>query len=232
MPLCGSSFFAVQNAAVNSHKFFTSSLLNRYSIFFLGFVLISCKSSSTITSKVLEKGVASWYGPNFHGKKTANGETYNMNGLTAAHRTLPFNTVVKVQNLENNKKVEVRINDRGPFAKSRIIDLSKKAAERLEMIGPGTANVQLTLVRSTSRQLPTDLKSQSFTIQIASFQSRKLAQDKSSVIKGSRVEKTVLNGKDVFRVYFGTYETKEQASHQLPDLKRKGIDGFVKQIEN
>ncbi len=122
--------------------------MNRYSIFIFiaGVLLFSCKTSSPVNTKILEKGVASWYGPNFHGKKTANGETYDMYGLTAAHRTLPFNTVVQVQNLDNNKSVNVRINDRGPFAKSRIIDLSKKTAEKIDMIGPGTVNVELILV--------------------------------------------------------------------------------------
>lgn len=229
MPLCGSSFFAVQNAAVNLHKF---PPLNRYLIFFLGILFFSCKSSQSVSTRVLEKGVASWYGPNFHGKKTANGETYNMNGLTAAHRTLPFNTVVQVQNLNNQKTVDVRINDRGPFVKNRIIDLSKKAAERIDMIGPGTANVQLILIKSTSRELPTDLKSQSFTVQIASFQSRRLAQEKSSNIQGSWVKEVSLNEKEVFRVYLGKYKTKEEAARNLQNLKRKGIEGFVKQIEN
>lgn len=77
--------------------------------------------------QTIEKGVASWYGPNFHGKLTANGEKYDMYGLTAAHRTLPFNTIVKVKNMDNGESVKVRINDRGPYAKNRIIDLSKKS---------------------------------------------------------------------------------------------------------
>lgn len=86
-------------------------------------------------------GVASWYGPGFHGRTTANGERYNMHGLTAAHKSLPFGTEVKVTNGSNGKAVIVRINDRGPFVGSRIIDLSKKAAEAIDMIGPGTASV-------------------------------------------------------------------------------------------
>jgi rare lipoprotein A len=86
-------------------------------------------------------GVASWYGPGFHGRTTANGERYDMHGLTAAHKTLAFGTEVKVTNSTNGKAVIVRINDRGPFVGSRIIDLSKKAAEAIDMIGPGTAAV-------------------------------------------------------------------------------------------
>ena len=194
-----------------------------------GLLAFSCKSSRPVNN-VIEKGVASWYGPNFHGKKAANGETYNMHGLTAAHRTLPFNTVVRVQNLDNNKAVEVRINDRGPFAKNRIIDLSKKAAEKIDMIGPGTARVQLILVTQTSQDLPKDLKTQTFTIQIASFQSRKLAQEKSAEISGSRVERAVVDRKKVFRVYYGSYQSKEEAKEKLRELKRKGVGGFVKQV--
>jgi rare lipoprotein A len=86
-------------------------------------------------------GVASWYGPGFHGRQTANGERYNMNDMTAAHKSLKFGTRVKVTNQTNGLSVVVRINDRGPYIGSRIIDLSKSAAQALDMIGPGTASV-------------------------------------------------------------------------------------------
>lgn len=90
-----------------------------------------------------EEGVASWYGPDFHGKNTANGEEYNQEAFTAAHKTLPFNTMVRVENLQNGKNVVVRINDRGPFKDTRIIDLSHRAASELGMMGSGTAKVRL-----------------------------------------------------------------------------------------
>lgn len=93
-----------------------------------------------------QKGVASWYGPDFDGKATANGETYDQMKMTAAHKTLPFNTILKVKNLDNGKSILVRVNDRGPFAKDRIIDLSKKAAMELGMISTGTARVKLIAV--------------------------------------------------------------------------------------
>ena len=89
------------------------------------------------------RGIASYYGSDFHGKKTANGERFDMYDLTAAHKTLPFNTVVKVTNLDNKKSVEVRINDRGPFKKGRIIDLSLGAAKKINLIETGTAEVKL-----------------------------------------------------------------------------------------
>ena len=92
------------------------------------------------------RGIASWYGPNFHAKKTSNGETYNMYALTAAHKTLPMNTIVKVDNLENGKSIIVRINDRGPFVSGRIIDLSNKAAHAVDMVSKGTANVVVTVL--------------------------------------------------------------------------------------
>lgn len=91
-------------------------------------------------------GIASWYGPGFHGKKTSNGETYNQNAFTAAHKTLPMNTILSVTNLDNGRKTTVRINDRGPFAENRIIDLSKAAATRLDMITSGTAPVKLEVI--------------------------------------------------------------------------------------
>lgn len=91
-------------------------------------------------------GEASWYGPGFSGKKTASGERYNQKALTAAHPTLPLGTSVKVTNLKNDRSVIVRINDRGPFARGRIIDLSKGAAEKLGMLGPGTSEVELSAI--------------------------------------------------------------------------------------
>ena len=93
-----------------------------------------------------QAGIASWYGGKFHGRRTANGEVYNMNGLSAAHKTLPFGTVVRVHNLDNGRIIDVRINDRGPFIKKRILDLSKGAAKKIGLIGAGVANVELSLV--------------------------------------------------------------------------------------
>ena len=91
-------------------------------------------------------GIASWYGPKFHAKKTSNGEIYNMYANTAAHKTLPMNTMVKVVNLTNGKSAIVRINDRGPFVSGRIIDLSNKAAHKIDMVKKGTVKVKLTVL--------------------------------------------------------------------------------------
>jgi rare lipoprotein A len=101
---------------------------------------------SAIAGEYTEQGVASWYGVPFNGRRTSDGEVYDMYQLTAAHRTLPFNAVVRVTNLNNGRQVNVRINDRGPFVANRIIDLSYSAAEAIGMVGPGTAEVRLDLV--------------------------------------------------------------------------------------
>jgi rare lipoprotein A len=95
-----------------------------------------------------QSGVASWYGPGFHGKKTASGEVYDMYALTAAHSILPLHTVVQVTNLKNKKGIIVRVNDRGPFVDDRVIDLSMGAANKLDIVKPGTAPVRVTVIGS------------------------------------------------------------------------------------
>ena len=93
-------------------------------------------------------GIASWYGDPYHGRKAANGEIYDMNTFTAAHKSLPFETWVRVKNLSNNKTTEVRITDRGPFVAGRIIDLSRASATQIELIRPGTAKVRIQVIRT------------------------------------------------------------------------------------
>ncbi len=107
-------------------------------------VLVVCITCLSSCGKfITETGKASYYGDDFNGRKTANGQTFNKNALTAAHKTLPFGTVVKVTNLSNGKTITVTINDRGPYAKGRIIDLSEKAAASIDMLNQGVAQVQL-----------------------------------------------------------------------------------------
>ena len=100
-----------------------------------------------------ETGVASWYGPGFVGHSTASGETYDQNALTAAHKTLPLPTLVRVTNLENGRQIQLRINDRGPFVNNRIIDLSRRAAQLLGMEAQGTAKVRVQVMAEESRAL-------------------------------------------------------------------------------
>jgi len=183
---------------------------------------------------VIESGVASWYGPNFHGKLTANGETYNMDGLTAAHRSLPFNTVVQVHNKGNGKTVIVRINDRGPYAKNRIIDLSRKAAREIEMIDAGTANVEIFLVEEGDRPLSDQNMGsiETFTVQLAAFQTRSEAENFLNQISGARIEAVPVAGNTVYRIYYGTYDRPDDARSVMQRLRRQGFDGFVKQTQN
>src|SRR5579871_3500342 len=111
-----------------------------------------------------ETGVASWYGHPYHGRRAADGEIYDMETLVAAHRTLPFNTWVRVYDLDNGKTVDVRIIDRGPFVDGRIIDLSHAAAQNIEMIGPGLANVRLEIL-ATPQPIATGI----FAVQVGAF---------------------------------------------------------------
>lgn len=115
---------------------------------FISFVLLTGIIKNDNVPVKYEEGIASWYGPGFHGKLTASGVVYNQHLMTAAHKTLPMGTVVKVTNLENGITVEVCINDRGPYSKGRIIDLSSKAASLLNMKHKGTAKVRIEYIGS------------------------------------------------------------------------------------
>lgn len=110
-------------------------------------VATGCRLGPGHSDPQIIKGVASWYGNEFHGRPTASGERFNQRALTAAHRTLPFGTIVEVTNLRNGKKVKVRINDRGPFVKGRIIDLARGAAKKIDMVAAGISEVQLKILK-------------------------------------------------------------------------------------
>lgn len=157
-----------------------------------------------------------------------------MNELTAAHRTLPFNTIVRVDNQENGRTVIVRINDRGPYVDNRIIDLSRKAASDIDMIGAGTASVRLSLLKEGDRPVTEQNSSslETFTIQIASFEKKNDAELKAKSITGARVEEVQVNNRVLYRVYYGTYYSLEKAKTAEAELKASGINGFVKQLEN
>ena len=118
-----------------------------------------------------ETGLASWYGHPYHGRASASGEIYDMERMTAAHRTLPFGTMVRVHDLDNEKSVDVRINDRGPFVDGRIIDLSRAAARAIEMLGPGTARVRLEILSG-----PTATLQAHFAVQVGAFRNKENAE--------------------------------------------------------
>jgi rare lipoprotein A len=123
-----------------------------------------------VPGEYVEEGVASWYGVPFNGRRTSNGEIYDMHEFTAAHRTLPFNCVVRVTNLNNDKHTEVRINDRGPFVANRVIDLSLSAAQAIEMVGTGTANVRLEILSGPNPNVGF------FAVQIGAFKVQENAE--------------------------------------------------------
>lgn len=135
----------------------------------------------------VQTGIASWYGRKFHGRKTSNGETYNMYAMTAAHKTLPMNTWVSVHNLKNNRKIVVRINDRGPFITGRIIDLTYTGATRIGILKAGTGNVRVTALgqatsfsKKTKNPItfkPVDYWKGNFTVQIGAFKIKENAQE-------------------------------------------------------
>ncbi len=106
--------------------------------------------ADTVGLKELERGQASWYGPRFHGRRTASGERYDQHALTAAHKTLPFGTMVRVRSLITGREVDVRVTDRGPFVRGRVIDVSRAAAEALGMMGLGIKQVSLHIIESAT----------------------------------------------------------------------------------
>ena len=172
-------------------------------------------------------GRASWYGPDFHGKSTSNGEGYDMHAMTAAHKTLPMNTVVRVTNTENNAQTVVRINDRGPFVESRIIDLSYAAAKAIGVDKKGTAPVVLEVLGfepSSMRSIdmsslakgPKQSVLNSFFVQIGSFErfeGASITKQKYQSFHGysAIIKDTEYNNKRLFRVWLGGFKSEAEA---------------------
>lgn len=173
-------------------------------------------------------GRASWYGPNFHGKLTSNGERYDMHEATAAHKTLPMNTIVRVTNKRNGKQTVVRINDRGPFVASRIIDLSKKAAQELDMISAGTTDVHLEILgfagkgvknipsAKSLRSGPSEQVMSAFYIQIGAFRRFEGAAATQEKFDGKDGYQTIIkdseyNNERLFRVWLGKFKSEAEA---------------------
>ncbi|MGA2269709.1 MAG: septal ring lytic transglycosylase RlpA family protein [Bryobacteraceae bacterium] len=165
-----------------------------------------------------ETGVASWYGHPYHGRAAANGEIYDMEKLTAAHRTLPFDTWLRVVNLGNSKSVEVRIIDRGPFVEGRVIDLSHAAARAIDMIGPGTTRVRIEVIRS-----PEFVPPAVFAVQVGAFRDRANAERLRAAMQsryGSARLVRRSGNPDLWRVLVGS-ETTEEGAHGLAERIRK-----------
>ncbi|MCG8570302.1 MAG: septal ring lytic transglycosylase RlpA family protein [Spirochaetes bacterium] len=179
-----------------------------------------------------QTGIASWYGPNFHGKITANGEIFNTNEYTAAHQTLPFNTMVKVISLENNREVIVRINDRGPFAKNRIIDLSKKAATDLDLIKKGTMQVKVIVLKKGNNTYYQAKKyaAQKYYIQFASFQKKESAERLLNKLLNQQIPGKIyqvkINNTDYYRVLSPVY-TYLELQNVKTKLQTKGFSQYL-----
>lgn len=189
----------------------------------------------------VQTGVASYYAQEFHGRVTSNGERFNMYSLTAAHQTLPYNTLVKVTNLDNNKSVVVRINDAGPFKDNRIIDLSKAAALKIGMVHPGTTMVRLEVLETDTTVgdfYRIDLKKvrrSGFMIQLGSFGEFPnaiafLKRAKKDIGKEVLLQKRMVKGDEVYRVVTGAFPTREAAEAFCGKLRARGRKGMVFQI--
>lgn len=189
----------------------------------------------------VERGVASWYGKKFHGRLTSNRETYDMYAMSAAHKSLPLPTYVRVRNLENNRSIIVRVNDRGPFAHNRIIDLSYAAALRLDMVKTGTALVEVTAIdfekpagdrptSTASTPPPRDYAAPGKTgpvyVQVGAFGSRPNAKRLYERIERANIGNvfvTADSGQTLFRVRMGPIRSVSQFDTLIEELERMGI---------
>lgn len=188
---------------------------------------VTTTPSIDLPSEEME-GVASWYGHPYHGRRTTKGEVYNMNDLTAAHRTLPFDTLVQVHNLENGKEVQVRINDRGPFVKDRIIDLSFAAAKKIEMVGPGTSRVRLDILKQAPSIQP-------LTLQVGSFKEKANAERLKKILEPVWQPVMIQPIDDergtFYRVFAGQFSDYDRAVQELQKLREKHRDGFIVRLD-
>lgn len=182
-----------------------------------------------------EKGLASWYGRDFHGRKTSNGEIYNMHAMTAAHKTLPLGIFVKVKNLRNGREAVVRLNDRGPFVDNRVIDLSYSAAKKIDIVGPGTAPVRIEVlgVPSTEKrtgkivyQTPALKEISGFAVQVGAFSAsenaRQFAGRLGSRFGPANIQSIGIKGKRFYRVQVGRYPSMEAAEEARLHIQRRG----------
>jgi rare lipoprotein A len=188
-----------------------------------------------------QTGVASWYGKDFHGKTTSNGERYDMNAMTAAHKTLPLGVYVKVQNRDNGREAIVRVNDRGPFVKGRVIDLSYAAAKKLGYDVVGTAHVRIEALGYLEEghggyQAPATYDAGNFAVQVGSFKEYANAQRLSAELKRdygfSEIKMTSVNGDIFYRVHVGKYASLRAAEAAETNFAEHGFPGsFVVSLD-
>ncbi len=168
----------------------------------------------------MERGVASWYGPKFNGRMTASGERYDMNALTAAHPSLPFGTKIGVRNTRTGREVMVKVNDRGPYSKNRIIDLSYAAAKEVGVVGPGTASVEIYLVPATGAP-------PRFTVQVGAFSEPEKAIALQRDVVRLYPEAVVDSDGTWNRVQIGAFDAREQAESLRRELAAIGMPAVV-----
>jgi len=194
----------------------------------LGVVVLfaACRSASRDRVRLgwTERGEASWYGFPFHGKRTASGERFDMHMMTAAHRELPMGTVLEVRNLDNDRRVQVRINDRGPFVRGRILDLSFAAATELDMVRTGTAEIELRVIEMGA--LPPS-PSAVLTVQVGAFQDRDRADALLARITRDFADARIEESLPWFRVRVGTFADVGAARELQARLLRKGFRSIV-----
>jgi rare lipoprotein A len=178
--------------------------------------------------------MASWYGPGFHGRKTSSGEVYDMHDFTAAHRTMPFGTVLRVKNRDNGRWVRVKVNDRGPFVRGRILDLSYGAARALDMIGTGTALVEIQVIgrEEKSVRLNREKMKGGYTVQVGAFiqqeHALKLKEQLARQYQPVYVMVAEAADRRFYRVRVGRLPTEEQADQLASRLRsREKLETFV-----
>jgi len=169
-----------------------------------------------------QEGQASWYGPGFDGRKTANGERFDQHDMTAAHRTLPFGTVVRVTRLDSGEAVTVRVNDRGPFVSGRIIDLALGAAREIGLDRDGVARVVLTVERWPDQDVPAV-----FSVQVGAFKERANATRLRARLAGSWKDVHIQEWYEFQRVRVGLYLTESEAQQASDRLRDEGFTPFV-----
>ncbi len=188
------------------------------------FLIIALLILNPLFSEVYKTGVtASYYAEDFHGKRTSNGERFNMNDYTCAHKSLPFNTILKVTNLANGKTSEVRVNDRGPFVVSREIDLSKAAAIKLGMIGSGTTKVKLEIVKKG----PSTKLSQQTAASAAKIMAKLNGGSTSS--KTTTKKPANLTPGTYWDIQLGAFSSKENAKAFARKVSKAGFTDIVLQ---
>ena len=158
-----------------------------------------------------ERGIASWYGSKFHGRRTSSGEVYDMHLATAAHKSLPLPTYVEVKNLDNGKKMIVKVNDRGPFHESRIIDLSYGAAIKLGVDKTGTARVDVRAIDVKTKKRSAVKVADGSYLQVGAFSQRKKAEQLAGKMNAARLKPvSVLKGGGMYKVWIGPYNSQQE----------------------